>query len=247
MEFFLLPFSLPMIQLRSQCLFVDPDVHLSFDMVRDGGIVIGHGVNATLVGAPTWCPDSPSGGAIYLNGIDQYVDLGHSMDCWAKPEYCACGHTLALWVKFGPDDVAPNTHRLVLSSGGRNNHKYHGLVFNYDDDKIVYKVKTLSTNYYYNAPRPLNGVWFHIALTLDKETGIQVFMDGVENPGGANHVTPKMVAVEDPDMDGVMVGTQAPTPGHFGEMYLADLKFYHRKLNAYQAYRLYLQGTRWGS
>ena len=98
--------------------FVDPDVHVSFDTVGEDGIVIGRGLNATLVGAPTWCPDSPSGGAIYLNGIDQYVDLGHSMDCWAKPEYCACGHTMALWVKFGPDDVEPNTHRLVLSSGG---------------------------------------------------------------------------------------------------------------------------------
>ena len=212
-------------------------------MVGDDGIVIGHGVNATLVGTPTWSPDSPSGGAIYFNGIDQYVDLGHSMDCWVKPEYCACGHTVALWVKLGPDDVAPNTHRLVLSSGGRNDHKYHGLAFHYDDDRIAYKVKTLSTEYYYNAPRLLNGIWFHIALTLDLETGIQVFMDDVENPGGANHVTPKTVAVEDPGMDGAMIGTQAPTPGHFAEMYLADLKFYHRNFNAYQAYRLYLQDT----
>ena len=68
--------------------------------------------------------------------------------------------------------------------------------------------------------------------------------NGVENPGDAKYVTPRTVAVEDPNMDGVMIGTQAPTPGHFTEMYLADLKFYHRKLNAFQAYSLYLQGSR---
>ena len=154
---------------------------MAFDTIED--TVVSHGVNATLVRSPSWFPDSPSSGAIYLNGVDQCVDLGHSMDCWAKPEYCACGHTVALWVKFGPDEVAPNTHRLILSSGGRNDYKYHGLAFHYDDVRIAYKVRTLSTDYYYNAPRPLYGVWFHIALTLDIEKGIQVFMDGVENLG----------------------------------------------------------------
>ena len=206
--------------------------------------MVGYGENATLGSSPTWFLDSPSGGAIYLNRIDQYVDLGHSMDCWAKPEYCACGHTVAMWVKFGPDDIEPNIHHLILSSGGRNDDKYHGLAFHYDDDRIAYKVRTLSTDYYYNAPHPVNGVWLHIALTLDMETGIHIFMDRIENPGGTNHVMPKTVAVEDPDMDGIMIGTMVPTPHHFAEMYLADLKFYQRKLNAYQAHFLYLLGAK---
>ena len=57
-------------------------------------------------------------------------------------------------------------------------------------------------------------------------------------------MTPKTVAVENPDMDGVMIGTTAPTPYHYAEMYLADLKFYQRRLNAYQAHYLYLQGAK---
>jgi hypothetical protein len=126
----------------------------------------GYGNHGTVIGGPQWV-DGIKGGAIKLDGIDDYINCGNdqSLDIAAQI-------TIAAWVKT--EDAGNGKHVPFVTKG---DHSY-GLK-HYSQNSIEFFI--YSGGWWQAARFPVdgsfNGLWHHVAGTYDGAY-IRLFVDG---------------------------------------------------------------------
>ncbi len=135
-------------------------------------------IPATIHGNPNIVTHAKSGSAHYLNGVDQWVDLGnHRYKCLGNLEQCPNGFTIALWLKMGTKS-ATGTILFYMSSGG---HTYasHGIAMyrksNFLGASFRTKIKRWSCSKLMTIS---DGVWYHLTLTWKEDNGVKFFLNG---------------------------------------------------------------------
>ncbi|MGC9318244.1 MAG: LamG domain-containing protein [Armatimonadota bacterium] len=221
-----------------------PVLHLSFDdqdaIGRDSS---SHDNHATAHGDPTWVESGVSGGALRLDGLDDYLDCGN-------PEGLQLGtgdFTLEAWLKTDSRDA----YMLIVSTG-RYGAGYGLFSLSIREENVLnadYRCRDENGTIAWRrrqAPPTLppiitrqpinNGRWHHVAVVADRDHngGIpRLYRDGVEVTegsaiaGGALPATSITVANSDP----LFIGAQSPDPQRFYAGLIDDVRLYRRALN----------------
>jgi hypothetical protein len=128
----------------------------------------GNGNHATLIGGPTWVAAGRIGGALSLDGVDDYVNCGKGATLNITDTI-----TLAAWIN--PTDVANGRHNIYIAKGDHSYALKHNSgntleFFIYDGDWFTVNSVILTADF--------NGAWHHVAGTYD---GVQLklYVDGV--------------------------------------------------------------------
>jgi len=123
--------------------------------------------HGTLHGGPFWLPTSGQvGGALQLDGVDDYVDCGNNGSLNIKDEI-----TIALWVKT--NDTGNGDHNPYVTKGDHSfalKHNYTNYIdfFIYDSDWHTVWSQVESS---------FNGVWHHLAGTYNGND-LKLYIDG---------------------------------------------------------------------
>lgn len=128
----------------------------------------GNANNGTLVGSPVWATAGRIGGALTLDGIDDYVNCGNGESLNITDTI-----TLAAWVKT--DDSGNSEHNPYVVKGDQSYALKHNSgntleFFIYDGGWYAVNSEVLTADF--------NGAWHHVAGTYD---GVQLklYLDGV--------------------------------------------------------------------
>lgn len=129
----------------------------------------GNGNNGTLSGNPIWTAAGKIGGALNLDGVDDYVDCGNGASLNITDAV-----TLSAWIK--PGDVGNGEHNPFVAKGDQSYSLKHNtantLEFFVYDAGAWYAVNSavLDSNF--------NGAWHHVAGTYDGAQ-LKLYVDGV--------------------------------------------------------------------
>ncbi|MBP8305327.1 MAG: discoidin domain-containing protein, partial [Phycisphaerae bacterium] len=127
----------------------------------------GNGNNGILTGGPAWVGAGRIGGALDLDGVDDYVDCGAgaSLDITDRLTLCA-------WVR--PDDVGNGEHNPFVTKGDTG----YAIKHNVDNtiQFFVYDGTWYSANGAADAAL-FNGQWHHVAGTYDGHQ-LKLYIDG---------------------------------------------------------------------
>jgi hypothetical protein len=132
--------------------------------------------HGTLYGGPFWLPTwGKVGGALQLDGVDDYVDCGNDDSLNITGQI-----TLALWVNT--NDSGNGQYNSYITKGDHSyglQHKYNNNVeFFFSDGVNWYWV-------WYPIDSSFNGVWHHLAGTYDGSQ-LKLYVDG-ELKAGSSH------------------------------------------------------------
>ena len=135
-------------------------------------------VPGIVYGDPSIVSDAKSGGALYLNGVNQWVDLGNQRQkCLGNLEWCPNGFTIALWLKMGTKSAAGTT-LFYISSGGHTSAS-HGITMYKKNDILGASFRTKSRRWTcMNLMSVSNEVWYHVTLTWRADIGVKFFLNG---------------------------------------------------------------------
>jgi hypothetical protein len=165
-----------------------------------GNIVLdwsGHDNHGTLANGPVWV-DGIDGGALYFDGVNDYVDLGTPPELYIPDNY-----TYTAWFRVGRDINGDSDAQYILCIGSRSD-----LVFGVED--AVGVDGDLALHYYDTAPgfHSLgvgktvwsSGDWHMVAGTKDSATGHQIYLDGElrnsdTNTNDDNYATTRMISI----------------------------------------------------
>lgn len=137
----------------------------------------GNGNDGTENGSPIYVAGK-CGQALSLDGIDDYVEVGHddSLDV-------TVAYTIEAWVNL--TDVPLNTYRPIIFRGTTNYNDIEVYVQANSKDLIVAHNRPLHGTPTYPGPSfdfvgfadPPLGIWFHLAVTFDG-TNVRAYYDG---------------------------------------------------------------------
>jgi alpha-tubulin suppressor-like RCC1 family protein len=175
----------------------------------------GYGNDGTLIGGPQWV-DGVEGGAIELDGIDDYIDCGNdaSLDMTAEI-------TIAAWVKT--NDAANGEHNPFITKG---DHSY-GLK-HYSQNSIEFFV--YDGSWWQTARFPIddsfNGVWHHLAGTYDGgRAHLRLFVDGTLQ---ASTPYPGLIAGSENDVN---IGRNSEMTDRHYDGLIDDVRIYNYALD----------------
>jgi len=218
-------------------------LHLSFDdratIGHDGSGCGNHGVPH---GEPTWVEAGVRGGALRMDGVDDYFDCGNAeslhlgtddftFEVWLKTDtrdtYMLIASTGRYGIGFGHVGLAIRAHN-VLSTGYRCRHK---------DRAIAKRTRQAPPTLppVINRQPINNGRWHHIAVVVDRESqrGVpRLYRDGIEVTGGVAlaggplPATAIMVTNSDP----LLIGASCPKRDRFYNGLIDEVKLYRRAL-----------------
>ena len=126
--------------------------------------------------------DGYVGQGLYLNGIDQWLDLGiHDNDCFGNVSLCNHGFSFGLWMKIRPKQGIYCHY--VLASG--KNHEANIYSVCRKNGFLRVSVSTWNRLYKSQTYPVKDHVWFHVGVTWEARIGLSVLVDGapIEEPG----------------------------------------------------------------
>ena len=219
-------------------------LHLSFDdrnaVGHDGS---GHENHGTAHGEPAWVEAGVAGGALRLDGLDDYLDCGN-----AESLHLGTGDfSLEVWIKTDMRD----TYMVVLSTGRYGpGYGLFGLAIR--DENVLnadYRCRDENGAIAWcsrTAPPTLpplinrqpinNGRWHHVAVVVDRDhsAGIpRLYRDGAEVTGG-KAIAPAPLpatAIVATNSDPLFVGAGSPDPTKHYKGLLDEVKLYRRALS----------------
>jgi glucose/arabinose dehydrogenase/chitodextrinase len=180
----------------------------------------GHGITGTLTNGPTWGPGRYAG-AINLDGVDDYVDLGNPASL-----HLTGSMTISAWINssaFPTDDAAVVSKRgsigfqldTTVDRGARS--IGFKLTNGTGADMIRYGMTALHTN-----------TWYHVAGVYDAATGtMTVYLDGhVDNGAQIGTIT----GTQQDSPQNVVIGRRA-IGGDLFTGSVDDVRIYDRALS----------------
>ena len=189
----------------------------------------GNAQDGQVVGGAAWTESGKSGGAIVLDGYDDYLKAatpGGSLLSYNGEG----GLTLSTWLYIDP---AQTTNVVLLTRAG-----YPYWLQLTADHKIEFRLNyfTQGQNRAITSPQALStGVWHQVAATVDESKHMVLYIDGVEMASGDHAIT--QWPTEDPSGTYYMtIGTASiysqPGIGPFFHGKLDDVRIYKRALSA---------------
>jgi hypothetical protein len=127
----------------------------------------GNGNHGTLGGNPTWTANGRIGGALYLNGTNDYVDCGNGATLNITDRI-----TVAAWIK--PSDVGNGEHNDFVGKGD------HAYALKHNRDNTIQFFIYDGAWFAANSPvldAAFNDMWHHVAGTYDG-TQVKLYLDG---------------------------------------------------------------------
>jgi len=162
--------------------------------------------NATLVGDPVWQPtDGKLGGALQLDGVDDYASTGCAPDPSAVP------FSVFAWIKGG------GPGQVILSQEKGSNWLMAGA----GDGALSTELKDRGTKALASLTIITDGEWHHVGVALDS-TSRMLYVDGVQAAAGTQVVPPGSTR-------GLYIGAGSTlTPGSFWSGLIDDVRIYNR-------------------
>ena len=139
-----------------------------------GGQLLGS-IQGALFGDVKLVPGK-RGRALYVNGIDQRVNLGNQRhNCMGDLNKCNKGFVMAMWIQMHNNDDT----EYYISSGGQT-HKSIGVAMMMHDKKLrtVFRTATHLWDLTYDGTVYLH-YWYHMVLVWNIAFGGKVYMNGV--------------------------------------------------------------------
>ncbi|UCF14823.1 MAG: LamG domain-containing protein, partial [Phycisphaerales bacterium] len=180
--------------------------------------------NGTLVGGPQWQPSGGKvGGALKLDGVDDYVDTGYASNL--------SNWTVAVWAK---SPTAPSSEN---QSGPVHREKNYQINWNHMDDNFrgAAGVQIEGTWYPASFGSLQANTWYHLAATYDGED-LKAYRDGVLITNNSDPAGPP--SAED---ETLKFGRHAVNPAFFGGI-VDDVRVYNYALSEGQIRALYNEG-----
>jgi len=176
----------------------------------------GFGNDGTLVGDPQWV-DGVIGGAIDLDGVDDYVDCGNNTIFDITDAF-----TLSLWINWRATGA---TWQTVVAKGDNAWRLARG-----DDTQTMDFDFTAGGDRGWQAARTASevplGEWHHVTATIDTIDGAKIYLDGVLE--GTNPDTGGITVGEYP----VLIGENAQALNRFWDGLVDDVRIYDQALSA---------------
>jgi hypothetical protein len=173
----------------------------------------GNGNDGTLIGGPTWTAGRICGGALQLDGVDDYVDTGYTTDL---PVW-----TISVWV-IGPNAPSGRTPTGPV-------HRENNYQINWDHTDPNFRGAAglrVGSRWYPASFGPLAANrWYHLAATYDGET-LNAYKNGVL-------ITSNTAPSGNPDAETATLkfGRHALNPQYFRGT-IDDIRIYNRALKA---------------
>ena len=210
--------------------------------ILNGNVLVGT-LDGTATNIVSLASDGKVGNALYVNGVDQCVDLGNQRHtCLGSLHLCTEGITVALWFKVGDSTV---NSIYLLSTGGETSES-HGLSIYYHENTESIRSRfrkldapTVDTAIFtspliYAVPRH---EWHHVITTWQPNGDAVLYVDGVERytlagaPDAATH---------NPTYNTVRIGckNRDDTPRYYTG-YIDELIVFYTVKDAAQASSMY--------
>ncbi|CAH1776660.1 unnamed protein product [Owenia fusiformis] len=160
---------------------------------------------------------------IYLNGLDQWVDLGnHRHECFGDLQLCPNGYTLSIWLYIGPK-VANEMY--YFSSGGQTGYSF-GVALRWLSGDLSSWFSTRDEIWKVSHPGE-KGVWQHIVLTWKQVEGLSLWIN-------CTNVETDTVSdtrnVQTTQWNNIVLGRPNNNFGYYGEAIFDELIFWDKKL-----------------
>lgn len=133
----------------------------------------------TIASGQYLLPSSEPGGSLYLDGVDDYVDIGPSLNYLNFPA------TVALWIK---PMVIPTGFPAILQSSQISS-AYSGLTVNLTPSGVSAGIgdgvtSTSASRYTLTVNKALNpGEWFHLAVVFHNANQFEIYINGLLQNG----------------------------------------------------------------
>ena len=116
------------------------------------------------------------GHALYVNGIDQWVNLGNQRhNCMGDLIQCNNGFVVAMWIQMHSNDG----DKYYITNGGQTARSM-GVGLMMQDKKIVVKFRTATRKWIIVCDRAVYlHTWYHVVLTWDIVSGGKVYINGI--------------------------------------------------------------------
>ena len=140
------------------------------EMIENGNLV--GSINGTVFGDCDLAPGK-KGLALYINGMDQYVEFELQGDtCLGYFVFCTHGWVMALWVKHGNAIY----RRATVMDAGYN--AYYGVTIYFYRGIMKACFSTVSKGWCVGAAPASTYNWFHIVATWQQCYGTKLYFDG---------------------------------------------------------------------
>ncbi|CAH1793213.1 unnamed protein product, partial [Owenia fusiformis] len=207
----------------SCCAIRDYIYYMPMDGKRDD-ILEGECPNGRIYNNAT-LDDGQVDQGIYLDGIDQWVDLGnHRHECFGDLELCPNGYTLSMWLYIGPK-VANEMY--YFSSGGQTGSSF-GVALFWLAGNLGSWFSTRTEIWKVSYPgATLREQWRHIVLTWKQDEGLKLWIDCVNVESDTMSETRN---VPNTPWNNVVLGRPNKNFAKFGEAIIDELIFWDKKL-----------------
>jgi hypothetical protein len=216
------------------------NVVLCYFFDRDDGDVVtdrSRAENNGAVRGPRFTADGKSGGALWFDGVDDYLDAGNSPSLHLTRDF-----TLAAWIR--PERTQDSFGIITKSYGYPEQHR-RGIEFMLGHDD------TLSAYFWDESTRYFSGVvkdrtlprqeWTHVVLLHDSalpEHQMRAFINGVPCPMNYGYETVSSIPVVRHVAEPLRIGCMRPGTHHFkGRM--DGVMIFNRTLSAEEVNALY--------
>ena len=151
-------------------------MHLGFDSIC-GDNVIGKNVTGTLFNVNALVR-GVSGNAVYVNGVDQYVEFGgHKDRCFGNVSLCHHGFSFAFWMKLGNKSFGSGCQYIFTSV---DVHYANGFeTCRWKDGRIRTGVNLPHGRYGKSIDMVESNQWHHHGVTSSLSNGLTIISDGV--------------------------------------------------------------------
>ena len=139
-----------------------------------GGKLLGS-VQGDLIGDVKLVPGK-RGRALYVNGIDQWVNLGNQRhNCRGDLTKCSNGFVMAMWIQMHSNDG----DKYCLSNGGQTQGSIGvAILLREKKFQIIFRTVTQTWNVIYDKAVSLH-TWYHMVLTWNIDSGGKVYINGI--------------------------------------------------------------------
>ena len=181
--------------------------------------------------------------ALYLDGVDQRVNLGNQRhSCMGDFSQCANGFVMAMWLKMHRYDPAGNTFSTdtYYMNNGANSKKAIGVALIMRASKLlfVFRTRTETWNMFDDEVIQLN-TWYHVVMAWNTASGGKVYINGALRLHAQTGES--MTNNNDPvgNENFVLGDTNNGAPKYPAEMTLDELRFWDAVMKDHEVLALY--------
>ena len=181
------------------------------------------------------------GQALYMNGIDQRVDLGNQRhNCMGDLSKCKNGFVMAMWLQMHKyDEPGLYTDEYYISNGGHATRSI-GVALLMREKKLLamFRTETRLWEAYYDDGVSLH-TWYHVVMVWSSASGGYIYINGAL--GSHNQQGESWNSNQQPNtfLNFILGDANTDPPIDPGEMTLDELRIWDMAMDDQGAWKLY--------